>query len=259
MRIVTSVLLIVALAVGGCAKKAIQAAPTAPPGEPAKAGNFLAYEHTVRVASGAPDIAQRIDAVREACSSERFGACSLLSARVDSGPHADGEVVVRIVPTGVGPIVDLAAKGATIRSRSTRTEDLAQAVDDNARQQRLLQNQREKLEAFQARRDLSVADMLALARELAALETQVEGTEQVAAQQRRRVETNLLTIGFLSDGSDESRVGASLRNLWHAFTDGLADAVEYTGYLLPFVLLGFPLLLFLRWLWRRSTRPRAGA
>jgi len=258
MRIIRVVLLTVAFTAAGCAKKSVQPAPAAPAGEAAKVGALLAYEHTVRISSTSADIAGKINAVREACGSERFGSCSLLSASVDSGRRVDGEIVVRIAPAGVEPLVDLAAKDGTIRSRSTRTEDLAQAVADNARQQHLLENQRAKLESFQARKDLSVADMLALARELASLETQMDGAEQVAAQQRRRIETNRLTIQFFADASDESRIGGSLRNLWHSFSDGLADAVEYAGYLLPFLLLGFPLLLMLRWLWRRSTRPRGG-
>jgi len=259
MRIAAAVLLIAVFAIAGCEKKAVHSEPSGSMGEQAKAGAFLAYEHTVRISSAGSDIAGQVNAVREACDSERFGTCSLLSASVDSGARADGEVVVRIVPAGVDPLVGLAAKDGTIRSRSTRTEDLAQAVADNERQQRLLENQRAKLESFQTRKDLSVADMLALARELAALETQMDGAQQVAAQQRRRIETNLLTIHFFSGTSDESRIGTSLRNLGHSFAEGVADVVEYAGYLLPFVLLGFPLLLALRWLWRRSTRPRGGA
>lgn len=259
MRIVPAVLLIAAFAVAGCAKKLTEGAPTAPTGEQAKAGAFLAYEHTVRIVSDDADIAPRINAVREACGSERFGTCSLLSESIDSGSRANGEIVVRVVPTGIEPLVNLAAKDGTISARSTHAEDLAQAVADNARERRLLENQRAKLESFQTRKDLSVADMLALARELASLETQMDGAEQIAAQQRRRIETNLLTIRFFSNGDGESRVGVSLRNLWHSFTDGFADAVEYSGYLLPFVLFGFPLLLLLRWLWRRSTRSRSRA
>jgi hypothetical protein len=55
---------------------------------------------------------------------------------------------------------------------------------------------------------------------------------------------------------DRSRIVDALRNLWDSFNEGVADAIEYVGYLLPFLVLGFPLTLFLRWLWRRATSAR---
>lgn len=262
MRLRWLVLLIVALGVlPACEKKAIRVAQPedAVAGEQAKAGAFLAYEHAVRIALDERDaIPVRIAAVRDACADERFGACSLLSLEQDSGRYPDGRIVVRIVPAGVEPLVKLAAEGGAIRSRKTSAEDLAQAVADNAKQRELLMRQRAKFEELQVRKDLAVADRLALARELTALEVQLDTAEQASAQQRRRIETNRLTIDFTAPSaeSENSRIGNALRNLWDSFSEGVADAIEYVGYLLPFLVLGFPLLLLMRWLWRRATRPR---
>lgn len=264
MRLRWLVVLVVALGVlPGCAKKAAQASPpeAAVAGEQAKAGAFLAYEHAVRIALGErAAVSGRIAAVREACAGERFGACSLLSLEQDSGRYSDGKIVVRIAPAGVQPLVELAAQGGAIQSRRTSAEDLAQAVADNAKQRELLTRQRTKFEALQARKDLTIADSLALARELAGLEVQLDAVEQESAQQRRRIETNRLTIDFTAPPaeSENSRIGSALRNLHDSFNEGVADAIEYVGYLLPFLVLGFPLLLFVRWLWRRATRPRGG-
>ena len=262
MRLRWLVLLVVALAVlPACEKKAVPAPPqeTAVPGEQAKAGAFLAYEHAVRVGLDRRDaIPAQIAAVRDACASERFGVCSLLSLEQDSGGYTAGKIVVRIVPAGVEPLVQLAAQGGAIRSRKTSAEDLAQAVADNAKQRELLTRQRTKFEELQGRKDLTVADSLALARELAGLEVQLDAVEQESAQQRRRIETNRLTIDFVAPSveADRSPIVGALRNLWDSFSEGVADAIEYVGYLLPFLLLGFPLLLLVRWLWRRATRPR---
>jgi hypothetical protein len=255
---------LLALAFGAlpaCAKKA--AAPPPPSaavaGEQSKAESFLAYEHEIRVDLADNSIGMHVDAVREACIVERFGACSLLSVQQSSGNYPRGEIVVRIVPSGVEPLVKLAAEGGKIGNRSTRAEDLADAVADNAHRRELLTNQRERLQGFQARKDLAVADMLALSRELAELEVQLDAAAKESAQQRRRIETNRLTIGFTVPNAetDTSRIGSALKNLWNSFDEGVADALEYLGYGLPFLALGLPLLLLLRWLWRRATRPRA--
>ena len=254
---------LLALAFGAlpaCAKKA-----TAPPppaavaGEQSKAEAFLAYEHEVRVDLGDNSIGTHVDAVREACTTERFGACSLLSVQQSAGNYPRGEIVVRIVPSGVEPLVKLASEGGTIGNRATHAEDLADAVADNAHRRELLTNQRARLEGFQARKDLAVADMLALSKELADLEVQLDAAAKESAQQRRRIETNRLTIGFTVPNAqaDTSRIGSALKNLWNSFDEGVADALEYLGYGLPFLALGLPLLLVLRWLWRRATRPRA--
>lgn len=262
MRLLMTILLAGALCgAPGCAKKAVNAGSAEAPlaGEQAKAGSFLAYEHTVRIDLDEGAIGGRVDAVREACGSERFGSCSLLSAELKSGRHIGGEVVVRIAPAGVEPLVRFAADGGAIQSHTTYAKDLAQVVADNARQRELLTRQRAKLEEFQARKDLAVADMLALTRELASLEVQLDAVEQQSAQQRLHIETNRLAIQFRAtdESTQESRVFAALKGLWGSLNEGLADAVEYAGYVLPFLLLGFPLLLVLRWLWRRATRSRA--
>ena len=254
-----TVALIVALALSfGCAKKDVQTAPDVV-GEASKAGAFLAYEHTVHVDPGDDRVDARLDAVRDACLRERFGACSLLSLEQAAGTYPRGEISVRIIPEGVDPMVKLAADGATILTRTTRAEDLAEAVADTTHQAELLARQRTRLEEFQVRKDLSVADMLALSKELAALEVQGVQVARDAAQQRRRIETNRLTIAFAvpTMRSGAARIGDAFGSLREQFVDGVADALEYFGYALPFLLVGFPLLLVLRALWRRATRVRA--
>ena len=253
------VVLIVAIALlPGCAKKTVQTAPVIA-GESSKAGAFLAYEHTVYVDLGDDGISARLDVVRDACLSERFGACSLLSVEQGAGNYPRGEIAVRVIPSGVEPLVKLASDGAKIRTRATRAEDLAEAVADTTHQGELLARQRARLEEFQSRKDLSVADMLALSKELAALEVQGEQVAKDAAQQRRRIETNRLTIAFAvpSMRSGTARIGDAFGSLREWFVEGIADALEYFGYALPFLFVGFPLLLILRALWRRATRIRA--
>ena len=262
MRSLRIVLLAVALgASSACEKKAVAPAPAAPAmaGEQGKAGAFLAYEHSVRIDLADNSVSARIDAVHTACVGERFGACSLLSVQQSSGNYPHGEIVVRIVPAGVEPLVTLAAEGGTIGNRTTSAEDLAEAVADNTHQRELMARQRARLEEFQARKDLAVADMLILSKELAALEVQAADAEKESTQQRRRIETNRLTISFaVADTQPQgSHIGRALKNLWSSFDEGVADALEYLGYGLPFLVLGLPLLLILRWLWRRATRARS--
>ena len=65
-------------------------------GERNKADSYLAYEHHVAIELPAERIGERIAATREACLSERFGACSLITAQQSSGQAPRGELTLRI-------------------------------------------------------------------------------------------------------------------------------------------------------------------
>ncbi|WP_263138769.1 DUF4349 domain-containing protein [Pseudomonas sp. RIT-PI-AD] len=261
-RLAAGFALLVALALAGCSEGDRQApASGAAPlqGERGAPEAFLAYEHRVAIRLPEALIEPRLAATRDACVTNRFGPCALLSVEQHGGRYRAGSLSLRVVPEGVEGLVGLAAGEGVLESRSTRAQDLAQAVEDNQRQRERLERQRETLLGYQARRDLSVSDMLALARELADVETQLAGLEQTAAEQRRRLSTNLLTLDFSADAAADGRVQRIARaadGLLDNLADGAAQALGLLGYGIPFALLLFPLALLVRALWRRATRPR---
>lgn len=225
-------------------------------GERNKADSYLAYEHHVAIELPAERIGERIAATREACLSERFGACSLITAQQSSGQAPRGELTLRIVPDGVEAITLLASADGELTSRTTHAEDLAQTVADNRRQHEQLLRQQRTLQQFEKRDDLAVADLLALAREQAALDVQLQAIAQDAAQQQRRLDTNLLTLRFSSpyERSPLGRIGEAFSRLQDNLAEGTANLIEFIGYGLPFLIVLFPLALGLRKLWRRLTR-----
>ena len=123
---------------------------------------LLAYEHTVGVQLDRAAIAPRLQAIRAACSDARFGACTLLEAQQSSGDRPQARTVMRMAPDAIEPMVALAAEDGETGERSTRAEDLAVAVRDNTTEQDRLTREMTRLQAFEARSDLSVADMIAL-------------------------------------------------------------------------------------------------
>ncbi|WP_068826234.1 DUF4349 domain-containing protein [Pseudomonas sp. BMS12] len=252
-------LLVLLLALAGCSDKGGEEYGAAIQGEQNKPGSYLAYEHSVGIELPAERIAERLTATRQACLEERFGACSLIGAEQSSGQYPSGELTLRIVPAGVEKISAFAAEGGEQVRRFTRAEDLAQAVADNRQQREQLLRQQQTLQQYQQRTDLSVSDLLALARELAAVEVQLQALDQQAAQQQRRLDTNLLTLNFSSryQRSRMGQIGEAAGNLLDNFTEGCVAVLEFIGYGLPFLILLFPLALLLRGLWRRLTqRPR---
>ena len=240
----------------GCSQKSEETYGGAA-GERSKAGAYLAYEHQVGIRLAQEAITPRLATLREACADERFGRCELLAIEQSEGRYRSASLKVRIVPEGVEPLLALAAEGGQQENRRTHAEDLAQAVSDTQQQQQRLQRQHETLLSYQARKDLSVSDLLALARELAEVEVQLAATGQDAAQQQRRLDTNLLTLDFNAAPAGRlARLGDAAAGLADDVTEGAAQALQAVGYGLPFVLVLFPLALLLRWLWRKTTRNR---
>ncbi|KAI1696024.1 hypothetical protein Ddc_20762 [Ditylenchus destructor] len=131
-------------------------------------------------------------------------------------------------------MVAMAAEGGTLSQRITTAEDLADAVADVRRRQDRLQSQQLRLDELAKRKDIT---------ELA----------QVAAGQQRRLDTNRVTLNFRSsDGANQqSRFSRMFNNLGDNLVEGTADALERSSYVLPFVILAFPVVWLWVWLWRR--------
>ncbi|HET9484440.1 MAG TPA: DUF4349 domain-containing protein, partial [Xanthomonadales bacterium] len=122
-------------------------------------GAHLAYEHEVELEAAPDTIGPRITAVRDACTSERFGACSVLAIEATNGEYGRSYITVRAVPQAIEPLVALASDGANPKRRTTKAEDLADAVADVAQRRDLATRQRERLLELSERRDLGVGDI----------------------------------------------------------------------------------------------------
>lgn len=229
-----------------------RAALAAPP------GTFLAYEDSVEIALPREQIVVRVHAMQKACVDQRFGDCSVLEVSQRGGENARASLTVRIAPKGVEPFITLAGEGAEVGSRDTRAEDLAEAVAENQKTQDRLTRERARLEEFQRRPDLKVADMIALSQRLAELDGELQGTQQQQAQHRRRIDTHKVTLEFVPPNtlSDSSEVRAALSDFGDTLSAGTAMVIRVIAALLPaLVLLGLPaFLLVRRWMRRRKTR-----
>ncbi|WP_111981736.1 DUF4349 domain-containing protein [Dyella jiangningensis] len=242
------------LLLAGCSRKQ-EVAPATLTGEAAKAGAKLAYEHAVGIELPKAQIDARVGAVREACETQRFGACNVL--RITQGEWRSS-LVVRATPGAVEPLVGMAGQGGKFVSRETHAEDLADAVNDNQRKQAQLDAYARRLDELASRRDLAVADLMALSHEQAQVQQQRESLQGEAAMQQRRLDTNLLELDFhdADAGSRGHRLSASLSGLLDQLIEGVGDALSAVAYGLPFLLLALPLALAWRWAWRRIVRRR---
>ncbi|WP_246194148.1 DUF4349 domain-containing protein [Pseudoxanthomonas jiangsuensis] len=245
--------LVAAAFLAGCANKESMGFAAADAAAGAPQGRFLAYEHQVTVALDVEALAGRLAEVQSACQTARFGECEVLEVAQHGGDHPSARLVVRNVPAGVGPMVGAASQGGRGGSRSTHAEDLAQAVADNAQAQDRLRREQARLEEFQSRRDLAVADMIALSQQLAQVEAQLQAAAQEAAQQQRRIQTQKLTLEFqppdLQSGSGE--IGQAVRDFVSILATGTAWTIRAVAFLIPLAVVVAVLVAVWRWRKRR--------
>ncbi len=256
-------LLLAVLPLAGCAKQehamggmaAADASALASP-----EGAFLAYEHTVQLQLPGEQIAPRLKAVSAACQAGKFGDCAVLQLSQGGGDTASGSIEMRIAPQGVEPIIALAGEQGEVTRRTTQAEDLARQVADTQLTQARLQNEHRRLLEYQQRKDLAVADLLVLSERLSEIEAGLEQANRDAAQQRRRIDTQKLTIELESTSSQRSRseIGRALGEFGSIFTTSLAWLIRLFAGVLPVALIGGGVVWGVMKLWRRRRQKRQG-
>ena len=202
-------------------------------------GSQLAYAHDVQIRLAATRVAANLAKAREACTTQKLGPCDVLGEQLTAGEFPSGQLVMRAAPEAVGGLVGLAADGGEVAQRSTHAEDLAQAVADNGLRRKRLELQHAKLSEIMARRDAKVEDLIGLSDRLATIEAELHAAEQEAAQQQRRIATNLLTLNFQAENvavampaETHTRIGEAFRNLtsiWDTVGAGLVTLLLGAG------------------------------
>lgn len=249
------------LLLGGCGKHQMAAETGAVAAEAVQSpeGAFLAYEHSVQLRLPGKDIAPRVKAVADACQSAKFGDCAVLNVSQQAGDAPEGMIKVRIAPKGVEPIIALASDKSELTTRSTQAEDLAQQVADTRLMQDRLKNEHARLVEYQQRRDLAVADLLTISQRLSEIEAGLQQADRDAAQQHRRIDTQLVTIHFESTSGQRSRseIGQAFGDFGGIFSTSLAYLIRVAAGLLPVLIVGGFMAWLIRAGWRRRRRKQA--
>ena len=248
---------IVLFAICACSNKDMAAGAPVKDLAPPTQGAFLAYEHEVAIELAAADIPARMQAVQASCQSGKFGDCAVLDVRQSAGDSPGASLTVRIAPQGVEPIIRQAAQGAEIGSRSTHAEDLAQVVADNDLQQLRLQKEHARLLEFQQRRDLAVADLLAISKQLSEIEAGLETAQRQGAQHRRRIDTQRVTLDFHPPGGQRGRseIARAFSDFGGILSVSVAWMIRAFAGLLPLL----AVLAIVVFFWRRRRKRRVGS
>ncbi|MFI8720061.1 DUF4349 domain-containing protein [Stenotrophomonas sp. NPDC077464] len=249
--------MLLVLLLAGCSNREHAAASAGGAGAVASPeGAALAYEHDVEIQMAASQIGARVKRVSDACQAGRFGDCAVLQVGQQGGEYPSGSIRVRIAPKGVEPLIGLAGEGGDVVSRTTQAEDLAQQVADTALTKARLQKEHARLLAYQADKTIRVADLLVVTQRLSEIEAGLEQANKDAANQRRRIDTQLLTLRFQTPAGQRSRsdIGQALRDFGATLTSSVAFVIRAVAALLPVALVVWLAGWIGLKLWRRRRR-----
>ena len=219
----------------------------------------LAYEHDVSVRMDAERIPAHVKAVRESCERRTHGACLVLAVSENGGRYARASIRLRAEAKAIEPLIRAAGDGGEIADRSTRAEDLSTEVRDNTLRRDRLAKEHARLLEFQGRGDLKVAEMIALSEQLSNVESELAQAERDAAEHKRRIETQQLSIDFNPPNSEASRsdVAEALRDSGRVMAASTAGVIRVISALVPVLLALVAGVWLLRRAWRFLRRRRA--
>lgn len=257
-RFIYAIALGAAATIGGCTRStagrdmraalAVSQELRAPPGS-----NTLSREHGAAIEVPESDLGTSFRRVTDRCTADTAHHCVILQSNLSSGQYASGLVKLRIDPEGVEDLVSFASRLGKLQRRSTKVEDLADAIADTHSRIEMLTTYRKQLLELQNKAGTNVEAAIKIARELSTLQTDIERASGEAAFQVKRTTTDVVTIDFLvaAHRAFWRPVRGAADDFLQNLADGISQAITAVAYIVPWLFVVIPGLYLLRFLWRR--------
>lgn len=228
------------------------------------AGVFLAYRYGFGLVMPSASVKPTADKHMQICRDAGASKCQITGSNTNNYSDTDirANLSLRAEPQWLRSFVadmktDIADIDGRIESENTSVEDLTRALLDTDARLKAQTTLRTRLENLLETRDAKLPDLLALERELARVQGEIESATANLKALRARVSMSVVNISYTSERvavsrSSVSPIGEALKDFVGIVSEGLASVIRFLAILLPwmiFVIL--PSLFMLRWFWRR--------
>lgn len=152
---------------------------------------------------------------------------------------------------------DMADVDGRIVSETTSVEDLTRSILDTDARLKAKRTLRTRLEKLLETRDAKLPDLLALERELARVQAEIESATANLKALRARVSMSVVNISYTSERvavsrSSVSPIGYAFKDFVRTGAQGMANVIRFFAAILPWMIFVIiPGLFALRWFWRR--------
>ena len=160
----------------------------------------LSREHSVTVEVPETELDTRFQRLADRCKTDAAHHCTILQSDVSTGQFASGLIKLRIDPGAVEELIAFAASLGRLEHRSTKVEDLAEAIQDTQSRVQMLTTYRKQLLELQAKAATNVDAAIKIASELSTVQGNLEQANGQAAFQTKRTTTDIVSA-FLRHGA----------------------------------------------------------
>ena len=245
-----------ALAVSACSRHSLASGGAALEMRADQEHGTLSREHSVTVEVPETELDVRFQRLADRCKTDSAHHCTVLQSDVSTGRFASGLIKLRIDPGAVEELIAFAVSLGRLEHRSTKVEDLAEAIQDTQSRIEMLTTYRKQLLELRAKAATNVDAAIKIASELSTVQSNLEQANGQAAFQTKRTTTDIVTIRFsvTEQKAFWRPIGESFRDFFGNLSNGISQAITAVAYILPWLLVVIPGLYLVRFLWRRRSR-----
>lgn len=234
---------------------------------------YLAYSHSLSVRLPAGELTPLYQAHVSACQAAGLARCQIVHAQLNE-PGSDRPsawLALRAEPGWIETFrgeleSELDAARGEIVSEQTSVEDLTTQIVDGEARLRARLTLRDRLQTLLETREGDLEDLLAVERELANIQSDIEARESVLAALRQRVTFSQLNLNYQAAvspaaSSNFEPIARAVEDMTRVFAEAVGALILFLAAALPWLVIGVPVVwLLVRWIsraWARRKRAKA--
>lgn len=231
---------------------------------------YLAYRYGYGLVMPSASVKSTADKHMQICRDAGTAKCQITGSNTNAYSDTDirANLSLRAEPEWLqtfitGMKADIAEIDGRIETENTSVEDLTRAILDTDARLKAQKTLRTRLENLLETRDAKLPDLLALERELARVQSDIESATANLKALRARVSMSVVNLSYKSERvavsrSSVSPIGDALKDFVGIVSQGLAGVIRFLAIMLPWMIfIIIPGLFLLRWLWRRRKAVQA--
>lgn len=220
----------------------------------AATGPLLAYTYQTSLELPAEVLGDTHSAHVEACQNAGANTCQVIRAQVNNadGPRPSAYLQLRAAPDWIvsfraGLDGEAEALGGQVLSDQTSVEDLTTRIVDTAARVEAQTTLRDRLQQLLETRDGDLSDLLAVERELANVQADLDAQASVLAALRQRVNTSMLTLNYQAERQvvepeTFNPIGRAFKEMGDVFAESVASLILFLAGALPWLVIAVPVI-----------------
>ncbi len=228
-----------------------------------KSSLLLAYRYHFNFAIPAKNLKSVSQKAIDACSSAGIDKCRVVTSSLNqyADDNLNANIELRVDPEWFETYKkslanDSETAGGKLTGSTGSAEDLTIAISDGDAKLNALKTLRSRLLGLLETQGSELKDLIAVERELARVQGQIEGSTARLRILRTRVKMSQVYLNYETKATAASRssftpIKRALNDFIGTVSQGFAGVIRFIAFVLPWLIVGIPLLWLLRRFWRK--------